>query len=418
MKKSFKKMGMLALAAGMTLTLAACGNDKKDADASAKKTVTVSVDKGYKDYINDVKGKFEKDNKVKVVVKTHDALSTLDNLKLDGPAGKAPDVMMAPFDRVGVLGKQGQLATVKLPSGRYNQKDKDLVTLKGKQYGQPAVIETLVMYYNKDLVSEAPKTFKDLEAMSKDPKYAYENDKTKNVAFLTQWTNFYNAYGVIKAYDGYIFGKNNTDPKDIGLNNQGGVEGITYMTDWFKNVWPKGMQSTTSNENFITDQFTKGKSAVIIDGPWMAAQYKKSKINFGVASIPTLPNGKEYQAFGGGKAWVVSNYSKNKSMSQKFAAYLANDNNQQKFYKATQEVPANENARAEVIKNKDDQLTQAVVEQFKSADPMPNLPEMAEVWTGAENLMVNSASGKQTPKQAADKAVKQIKESIQQKYKD
>lgn len=418
MKKSFKKMGMLALAAGMTLTLAACGNDKKDADASAKKTVTVSVDKGYKDYINDVKGKFEKDNKVKVVVKTHDALSTLDNLKLDGPAGKAPDVMMAPFDRAGVLGKQGQLATVKLPSGRYNQKDKDLVTLKGKQYGQPAVIETLVMYYNKNLVSEAPKTFKDLEAMSKDPKYAYENDKTKNVAFLTQWTNFYNAYGVIKAYDGYIFGKNNTDPKDIGLNNQGGVEGITYMTDWFKNVWPKGMQSTTSNENFITDQFTKGKSAVIIDGPWMAAQYKKSKINFGVASIPTLPNGKEYQAFGGGKAWVVSNYSKNKSMSQKFAAYLANDNNQQKFYKATQEVPANENARAEVIKNKDDQLTQAVVEQFKSADPMPNLPEMAEVWTGAENLMVNSASGKQTPKQAADKAVKQIKESIQQKYKD
>ncbi|GAW63689.1 maltose maltodextrin ABC transporter binding protein [Ligilactobacillus acidipiscis DSM 15836] len=419
MKKSFKKMGMLALAAGMTLTLAACGNDKKDADASAKKTVTVSVDKGYKDYINDVKGKFEKDNKVKVVVKTtNDALSTLDNLKLDGPAGKAPDVMMAPFDRAGVLGKQGQLATVKLPSGRYNQKDKDLVTFKGKQYGQPAVIETLVMYYNKDLVSEVPKTFKDLEAMSKDPKYAYENDKTKNVAFLTQWTNFYNAYGVIKAYDGYIFGKNNTDPKDIGLNNQGGVEGITYMTDWFKNVWPKGMQSTTSNENFITDQFTKGKSAVVIDGPWMAAKYKKSKINFGVASIPTLPNGEEYQAFGGGKAWVVSNYSKNKSMSQKFAAYLANDNNQQKFYKATQEVPANENARAEVIKNKDDQLTQAVVEQFKSADPMPNLPEMAEVWAGAENLMVNSASGKQTPKQAADKAVKQIKESIQQKYKD
>lgn len=418
MKKSFKKMGMLALAAGMTLTLAACGNDKKDADASAKKTVTVSVDKGYKDYINDVKGKFEKDNKVKVVVKTQDALSTLASLKLDGPAGKAPDVMIAPFDRVSVLGKQGQLATVKLSSGRYNQKDKDLVTVKGKQYGQPAVIETLVMYYNKDLVSEAPKTFKDLEAMSKDPKYAYENDKTKNVAFLTQWTNFYNAYGVIKAYGGYIFGKNNTDPKDIGLNNQGGVEGITYMTDWFKNVWPKGMQSTTSNRNFITDQFTKGKSAVIIDGTWMAAQCKKLKINFGVAPIPTLPNGKEYQAFGGGKAWVVSNYSKNKSMSRKFAAYLANDNNQQKFHKATQEVPANENARAEAIKNKDDQLTQAVVEQFKSADPMPNLPEMAEVWTGAENLMVNSASGKQTPKQAADKAVKQIKESIQQKYKD
>lgn len=419
MKKSFKKAGMLALAAGMTLSLAACGNGgKKDAAKDTKKTVTISVDKGYKDYINDVKGKFEKDNKVKVVVKTHDALSTLDNLKLDGPAGKAPDVMMAPFDRAGVLGKQGQLATVKLTGDRYNAKDKALVTLNGKQYGQPAVIETLVMYYNKDLVPQAPKTFGELETLSKDPKFAYENDKTKNVAFLTQWTNFYNAYGVIKSYGGYIFGKNNTDPKNIGLNTKGGVEGLTYMTNWFKNVWPKGMQSTTSNENFITDQFTKGKTGVVIDGPWMAAQYKKSKINFGVAPIPTLPNGKEYQPFGGGKAWVVSNYSKSKAMSQKFAAYLANDKNQQKFYEATQEIPANENARAEIIKNKDDELTQAVITQFKSADPMPNLPEMAEVWTGAENLIVNSAAGKQTPQQAADKATKQIKQTIQQKYKD
>ncbi|GBG94084.1 sugar ABC transporter substrate-binding protein [Ligilactobacillus salitolerans] len=418
MKKSFKKLGLLALAAGMTVTLAACGSDKKDADANAKKSITVSVDKGYKDYINDVKGQFEKDNGIKVVVKTHDALSTLDNLKLDGPAGKAPDVMMAPFDRTGVLGKQGQLATVSLSNSRYNKKDQALVTLKDKHYGQPAVIETLVMYYNKDLVSQAPQTFADLEKLSKDPKFAYENDKTKNVAFLTQWTNFYNAYGVIKGYGGYIFGQNNTNPKNLGLNNKGGVEGITYMANWFKNVWPKGMQSTTSNENFITDQFTKGKTAVVIDGPWMAATYKKAKVNYGVAKIPTLPNGKEYQAFGGGKAWVVSNYSKNKSMSKKFAAYLANDKNQQKFYQATQEIPANENARTKVVQNKDDQLTRAVIAQFKAADPMPNLPEMAEVWTGAENLMVNAAAGKSSPQQVADKAVKQIKESIQQKYKD
>ena len=40
-----------------------------------------------------------------------------------------------------------------------------------------------------------------------------KNDKSKNVAFLTQWTNFYNAYGLIKGYGGYIFGDNGTDPK-------------------------------------------------------------------------------------------------------------------------------------------------------------------------------------------------------------
>ncbi|WP_056977095.1 extracellular solute-binding protein [Ligilactobacillus agilis] len=411
----WKKVGLATLAAGLTVGLAACGSKSSE---SNQKTLTVTVDKGYKDYINDIKGDFEKKNGVKVVVKTKDALTTLDSLKLDGPAGKAADVMMAPFDRVAVLGKQGQLATVKLADdGRYNDADKKNVTLKGKTYGEPVTIETLVMYYNKDLIKKAPTSFKELETLSKDSKFAYENDKTKNVAFLTQWTNFYNAYGLIKGYGGYVFGDNGTNPKEIGLNNKGAVEGLTYISDWFKNVWPKGMMSASSNENFVTDQFTSGKTAVIIDGPWMAAKYKKAKVNYGVAALPTLDNGNKYQAFGGGKAWVISNYSKQKGLSQKWLDYVTNKKNQTKFFKDTNEVPANEQARDAVAKG-DNDLAKAVIAQYKDADSMPNIPEMAEVWTGAENLIVDSAAGKKTPQQAADAAVKQIKQTIQQKYKD
>ncbi|WP_278915270.1 extracellular solute-binding protein [Ligilactobacillus agilis] len=411
----WKKVGLATLAAGLTVGLAACGSKSSE---SNQKTLTVTVDKGYKDYINDIKGDFEKKNGVKVVVKTKDALATLDSLKLDGPAGKAADVMMAPFDRVAVLGKQGQLATVKLADdGRYNDADKKNVTLKGKTYGEPVTIETLVMYYNKDLIKKAPTSFKELETLSKDSKFAYENDKTKNVAFLTQWTNFYNAYGLIKGYGGYVFGDNGTNPKEIGLNNKGSVEGLTYISDWFKNVWPKGMMSTSSNENFVTDQFTSGKTAVVIDGPWMAAKYKKAKVNYGVAALPTLDNGNKYQAFGGGKAWVISNYSKQKGLGQKWLDYVTNKKNQTKFFKDTNEVPANEQARGAVAKG-DNDLAKAVIAQYKDADPMPNIPEMAEVWTGAENLIVDSAAGKKTPQQAADAAVKQIKQTIQQKYKD
>ena len=47
---------------------------------------------------------------------------------------------------------------------------------------------------------------------------------------------------------------------------------------------------------------------------------------------------------------------------------------------------------------------------------MPNIPEMAEIWSGAENLMFDAASGKKTPQETADAAVKQIKENIEQKY--
>ncbi|MEG0553341.1 MAG: sugar ABC transporter substrate-binding protein, partial [Carnobacterium sp.] len=53
---------------------------------------------------------------------------------------------------------------------------------------------------------------------------------------------------------------------------------------------------------------------------------------------------------------------------------------------------------------------------YVDADPMPNIPEMAEVWAGAENLMFDAASGNKTPKESADDAVKMITESIEQKY--
>lgn len=72
------------------------------------------------------------------------------------------------------------------------------------------------------------------------------------------------------------------------------------------------------------DQFVKGKAAAILGGPWSAANYKEAKINYGVAKIPTLNNGKEYSPFAGGKGWVVSNYSKNKDVAQKWLDYVTN----------------------------------------------------------------------------------------------
>ena len=41
----------------------------------------------------------------------------LDKLSLDNQSGQAADVMMAPYDRVGSLGTDGQLSEVKLSDG-------------------------------------------------------------------------------------------------------------------------------------------------------------------------------------------------------------------------------------------------------------------------------------------------------------
>ncbi len=58
----------------------------------------------------------------------------------------------------------------------------------------------------------------------------------------------------------------------------------------------------------------------------------------------------------------------------------------------------------------------AVIEQYNNSIPMPNIPEMAEVWTGAETMMFDAGSGNKTPEEAANDTVEIIEQNIEQTY--
>ena len=415
--KSASVLGTVTLA---SLLLVACGSKpaEKAADtgSSEAKEITLYVEDQYKAYAETVAKAYKEQSGTTVNIKSGDQLGGLDKLSLDNQSGQAADVMMAPYDRVGSLGTDGQLSEVKLSDGaKTDDKTKSLVTAAdGKVYGAPAVIESLVMYYNKDLVKEAPKTFADLENLAKDSKYAFAGEDGKTSAFLADWTNFYYAYGLLAGNGAYVFGDNGKNPKDIGLANEGSITGINYAKSWYEK-WPKGMQDTEGAGNLIQTQFQEGKTAAIIDGPWKAQAFKDAKVNYGVATIPTLPNGKDYAAFGGGKAWIIPSSTKNLEAAQKFVDFLVSTEQQKAFYDKTNEIPANTEARS-YAEGKNDELTTAVIKQFKNAQPMPNISQMSAVWDPAKTMLFEAVSGKKDAKTAANDAVTLIKETIKQKF--
>ena len=415
--KSASVLGTVTLA---SLLLVACGSKpaEKAADtgSSEAKEITLYVEDQYKAYAETVAKAYKEQSGTTVNIKSGDQLGGLDKLSLDNQSGKAADVMMAPYDRVGSLGTDGQLSEVKLSDGaKTDDKTKSLVTAAdGKVYGAPAVIESLVMYYNKDLVKEAPKTFADLENLAKDSKYAFAGEDGKTSAFLADWTNFYYAYGLLAGNGGYVFGQNGKDSKDIGLANEGAITAINYAKTWYEK-WPKGMQDTEGAPNLIQTQFQEGKTAAIIDGPWKAQAFKDAKVNYSVATIPTLPNGKNYETFGGGKAWIIPSSTKNLEAAQKFVDFLVSTEEQKAFYDTTNEIPANTEART-YAEGKNDELTTAVIKQFKNAQPMPNISQMSAVWDPAKTMLFDAVSGKKDAKTAANDAVTLIKETIKQKF--
>ena len=414
--KSATVLGTVTLA---SLLLVACGSKpaEKAADtgSSEAKEITLYVEDQYKAYAETVAKAYKEQSGTTVNIKSGDQIGGLDKLSLDNQSGQAADVMMAPYDRVGSLGTDGQLSEVTLSDGaKTDDKTKSLVTVGGKVYGAPAVIESLVMYYNKDLLKEAPKTFAELEELAKDSKYAFAGEDGKTTAFLADWTNFYYAYGLLAGNGGYVFGQNGKDAKDIGLANDGSITGVNYAKSWYEK-WPKGMQDTEGAANLIQTQFQEGKTAAIIDGPWKAQAFKDAKVNYGVATIPTLPNGKEYTPFGGGKAWIIPSSTKNLEGAQKFVDFLVSTEQQKAFYDKTNEIPANTEARS-YAEGKNDELTTAVIKQFKNAQPMPNISQMSAVWEPAANMLFDSVSGKKDAKTAANDAVTLIKETIKQKF--
>lgn len=428
-KKRFGKTIFSLLLVSLLLLLGACsgGDDSAtegttgtegggDATAETGGTIEVSVESGYLEYLDEIIPKFEEETGIKVEVTERGMFETLEALPLDGPAGLAPDVMIAPYDRIANLGQQGHLAEVTLvDDGRYDESDEQQVSYDGKIYGAPMVIESLVLFYNKDLIDEPPATFEDLEKLTQDERFAFEGEPGKSTAFMANWLDFYFAYGLIAGYGGYVFGDDGTNPDDIGLNTPEAIEAIEYAAHWYQNVWPQGMLDASTAPNFKGEMFTTGKTAAEIEGPWAAADYRDAGINFGVTTIPTLPNGEEYKPFAGGKGWIVSAYSENVEGAQKFLDFVTNEENQMLLYEMRGEIPANKLAQGQ-IEQGSDELAIAVIQQYSSSVPMPNIPEMTEVWEPGKNMFFEAATGDKTAEQAANDAVETIQQNIEQKY--
>lgn len=137
---------------------------------------------------------FEKENNVKVVVQETPYAQQTEKLRLDGPAGIGPDVVVIPNDQLGTAVVQGLLAPLNLDKtflASFTPPALNAFQLKGQTYGVPKAVETLVLIYNKDLLPQAPATLDEYYTFSK-----AERAKGK-YGLLAKFDEVYYAYGAM-----------------------------------------------------------------------------------------------------------------------------------------------------------------------------------------------------------------------------
>lgn len=315
-------------------------------------------------------------------------------------AGQGPDIMYGlPHDNLGPFWKAGLLEAVPdgvIDESNYEKVTLDAVSYEGQKYAVPISYEAVALFYNKALVDEPPATWDEFLALAREKGFMY---KIKD---------FYFSYGFIAGSGGYVFkdrGGGDLDPTDVGFATAGGVAGLTLLSD-FVNTY--NLMPSDVDDNMAKAEFQANQIAFYLSGSWDVKGFEDAGVSFGIAPMPTMPSGEPFRPFVGVQTAFVSADSRHKAEAWDLIKYLQ-ENVPEKLLAVGNRIPAQKSLSSVLQTNP---YLAGFAASAQNGHPMPNIPEMASVWSPAASMIELVVMQQATPEQAAQQAVEAINEAV------
>jgi maltose-binding protein MalE len=288
----------------------------------------------------------------------------------------------------------------------------DAVTVDGEIYGYPVFSETLGFMYYSDVVPEPPATWEDMVPL------ATELTEGETYGFSFNLLAQYYQGAFFHAFGGYIFasedGTLNTD--DIGLNNEGSVEAAKFIRDIYWQEAPPQPEAVLDQANagqFLDGLQEAGNLPMTIAGPWREPVMQDAGIPYGVSPLMTV-NGQQLQPFVGFQAFEVNAYGENLDASIDLINFIGSADGVRLMLAGFGKPPVRASLREEAIELNPNLGTW--MDAAEQGVPMPNIPQMAEVWTPWGDAMVGIVSNNVSDDEVQgllDAAVEQIRAAIE-----
>lgn len=427
---TFKRMTWVAMLVAFALVVAACGGDDAAVDdetttttesvetttTAAPETTTTTeaapeieilvwADENRAAVVEEVAPAFTEATGVVVNVELVDFGQIRDQVGVAGPAGEGPDLFVGASDWVGELATNGILEPIEAGawSAPFTEASLNAMTFDGNLYGVPYAVEAIALYYNTDLVAEAPETFDDLIAACE----ADDVTACLGVPGAGDGPDAYHNYPFISAQGGYIFGfeDGSYDPTDVGLDSEGAIAGAEFADQ----LAESGVLGAT-NYDEAKNLFTTGQQPFWITGPWELGDSDGWEVNWSVAKIPTM-NGGTPQPFIGVQGFFLSAFSENQLVAQSFLFdYIASAEGQLALFEADQRPPVHEDVIAAIA---DDPILLAFGESAADGVPIPNIPEMSNVWGALGDNFQLLRNGEVEPVAAMETAAETVRAAIE-----
>ena len=358
-------------------------------------TIWMSADKGAKQ-LEEAAARFTEELGIPVVIESPEPIP--DKFPQAAATGDGPDVVLWAHDRFGEWAASGLLAPVDLSSS-FKEGVSDIaleaVTFNGETWAWPISLEAIALIYNKEYVSEPPKSFEEIASM-----------ETPDGVGKIMWdyNNTYFTMPLLAAGGGYAFQKKDGvfDGKDTGVNNEGARKGAALLKSMIDDgTMPKGV-----DYGIMDTAMNKGEVAMVISGPWAWGNLETSGIDYGVAPLPSV-DGSPSVPFVGVYAAAVNAASPNKDLVKElFENYLLTEEGLT-AWNAENSLGALANTAMQEAQSSDERIA-ATIEAAKAGTPMPSNPEMGKFWSAMEPALAAITNGQQEPKAALDGAAQRI----------
>lgn len=355
----------------------------------------------YVEFGKDAAAAFEAETGIPVEVEDF-GLDSIAKMTLAGPAGEGADVFMATHNGFDTGYNAGLFLELEDTAGErvakvINPAAMETVMRDDKVYGVPVAIDTIAMFYNKDLTGDEPaRTLEQIMEEAMD----YNDVSENKFWYLMTPSSGYSSYCFLSARGFSLFGPDGKDNDNPGFDTPEFVKGLELIRD-LKEVMPIHSEDL-KNSQFLSQSFLDGKTAYYPDGTWFLPTIKESGINYGVTVLPTY-EGNALKPFAGVKNAHVSAFTEYPVAARMFAEYLISEECAAALYEKEFQVTA----RADVSGVKglsEDEDMLAFVEQMNQAVPMPGVTRINYYWTLADGILTSVFEGDLTPEEAAQKA--------------
>ncbi|MFM7203878.1 MAG: extracellular solute-binding protein [Myxococcota bacterium] len=318
------------------------------------------------------------------------------------PQGKGPSLFIFAHDRVGdwadkkIIEPLGFFVDDKLKA-EYMPQTLQPLTYRKEIYGLPLAYKTLVLYYNKSLVSTPPKTTDELIATAKE----LTNKGERKYGLCYENTDFHRHSMWLYGFGGAIFDSTGK----LVLNTPQAAASFQFAADLRNKhgVVPEEVTSTLQ-----TSLFNDGKVAMVINGPWFTAEIKPG-LNYGVAPLPTISaNNQPARPFMGSEAVMMSSRAANKDAAFEVMKYLTGA----EASKVRMQVGKQTVATLKAYEGNTDPMVKVYQQQLANSVAMPNTPQMLMVWSPAATALNKAVTGGAKPAEALKQAQTQIEQAI------